>query len=102
MHRIGQACVLFTITVILLVIAELVARRRVYVGPPDDVLAGRAFADAYAGEPWVVSYFEEFAAVRQTSWQPYVYWRRRPHHGKYINIDERGLRRSWRPPQPGK
>ena len=31
---------------------------------------------------------------------PHVYWRRRPFHGTYINIDEQGRRRTWRPSPP--
>ena len=30
-------------------------------------------------------------------WHPYVYWRRKPYTGKYINIDEKGLRKTIYP-----
>lgn len=99
-HRIGQATVLVLLTLALLVVTELVARRWIPVGRPDDVLAGRATADAYAGQSWARAYFEEFGRVRETSWRSYVYWRRRQFQGTYINIDERGFRRTWKPPQP--
>ncbi len=33
--------------------------------------------------------------ARALTWAPYVYWKRKPFAGKYINVDERGLRRTW-------
>jgi hypothetical protein len=33
-------------------------------------------------------------------WQPYAHWRNKPHAGDYINVDQRGLRRTWQAAQP--
>ena len=33
------------------------------------------------------------------AWHPYVYWRHKPYKGRYINVDERGIRATWRAPQ---
>ena len=49
-------------------------------------------ADAYAGAPWTREYFEEFERAAAVEWQPYVYWRRAPFHGKSIRIDNKGIR----------
>lgn len=55
----------------------------------------RLGADDPAGPDWAKEYFREFADARQSEWHPYVYWRRRPYRGGYINIDKAGIRRTW-------
>jgi lysophospholipase L1-like esterase len=47
---------------------------------------------SYKNSPWIHDYDKELFSSYNTSWRPYVYWRRTPHKGKYINIDERGIR----------
>ncbi len=56
----------------------------------------RARADAYAGASWVHQYYSEFEESSVTRWSSYVYWRRKPYQGQYINIDLNGIRRTWR------
>jgi lysophospholipase L1-like esterase len=51
-------------------------------------------ADSYQGADWIEEYNKEFEACSAEDWHPYVYWRRKPYTGKYINIDEKGLRRT--------
>ena len=36
--------------------------------------------------------------IDESQWSSYVYWRRAPFSGKYVNIDADGLRRTWNPP----
>jgi len=55
----------------------------------------RAFADGYGQAGWTEDYFIEFEESNRTQWHSYVYWRRRPFQGNYINIDKRGLRSTW-------
>lgn len=56
----------------------------------------RVAADGYpSNADWVRPYFEELDEALEMRWQPYVYYRRAPYHGKYMNIDERGLRLTW-------
>jgi hypothetical protein len=64
--------------------------------PPDP----RIRADAYPREPWVAELYEENGRSARMRWEPYLYWRRRPFAGRYIRIDARGLRHTWRPPEP--
>jgi len=53
-------------------------------------------ADTYSNSSWVRSYWDEH--MRTTiGWSPYVYWRREPFHGKYVNIDDNGIRRTTAP-----
>ena len=48
--------------------------------------------ESYRNEPWVDEYYKEFMATYNTDWQSYVYFRWRPFKGKYLNINEQGLR----------
>jgi len=48
--------------------------------------------ESYRNEPWVDEYFREFMAALKTTWQSYVYFRWEPFKGKYLNINDRGLR----------
>ena len=44
------------------------------------------------GLPWHAGYLEEERASGVVDWWPYVYHRRRPFDGRYINVDSSGLR----------
>jgi len=61
----------------------------------------RVHADGYHDAEWVHPYFHEFEAANHAVWRSYVYWRRAPFRGRYLNIDEQGLRRTWNPPTTG-
>ncbi len=59
--------------------------------------------DAGADQGWIREYFRE-QDEGGVEWRPYVYWRRRPYRGQYLNIDDAGLRRTWNKtssPAPG-
>jgi lysophospholipase L1-like esterase len=47
--------------------------------------------------PWVPAYRAEFEAL-EAQWTPFVYWRRKQFSGRFINIDERGVRKTLPPP----
>jgi len=57
----------------------------------------RVAADGYKGADWTRAYYREFVDSGGVDWHSFVYWRRRPFTGTFINIDARGLRRTWRP-----
>jgi lysophospholipase L1-like esterase len=57
----------------------------------------REEADAYAGQDWAGDYWSEFHASKDMTWHAYVSFRRLPYAGRYIHVDERGLRRTWAP-----
>lgn len=60
-----------------------------------DTTVERSTSDKFLGEEnvsWQSAYWEEFAASAAMQWTPYLYWRRRPFKGEFINIDERGVR----------
>ncbi len=60
----------------------------------------RESSPALGDAPWAAEYFRELKQARQTEWSAWEYWRRKPFSGRYINIDESGLRRSWSPDNP--
>ncbi len=91
------------ITLLIFIALEVVVRVGFYVR---DVVANGSFdfvdeslrADVYRGQDWAVSYWREEAQSVQTTrseWHPYVYFRRSPFHGKYINVDQSGIRNTW-------
>ena len=59
------------------------------LSPPIDF---RVIADTYSDTTWVHDYYEEFRSSFDARWTPYVYWRRKPFQGKYININSDGIR----------
>jgi len=56
----------------------------------------RVHADSYVAVPWAKQYWDEYGAL-DTEWHSYVYWRHRPFDGRFITIDERGLRKTSNP-----
>src|SRR5262245_2132295 len=57
----------------------------------------RSKADTYSDPSLASRYYKEIDEIekgRSLRWKSYVYWRRMPRHGDYINIDSDGLRRT--------
>ncbi len=50
--------------------------------------------NVYSGQEWIAEYNREQLST-SLGWRPYVYWRRVPYRGRYVNVDEQGLRRTW-------
>jgi len=51
-----------------------------------------ALADAYGGAEWPIAYFDEFNRSVRVDFAPHVGWWMRPFRGRFVTIDERGLR----------
>jgi hypothetical protein len=51
----------------------------------------------YKDKPWAAEYFKEVQLTYRNQYRPYVVWRRAPFKGKYINVDENGMRRTVNP-----
>ena len=67
-------------------------------------------ADTYSDPAWAHNYYAEFERVGgrhagSLQWRSYVYWRRKPFAGSYINVDADGIRQTTLPeprqPAPG-
>src|SRR5215813_4407022 len=57
----------------------------------------RIKADTYSDSAWASKYYQEIEEIekgRTLRWQSYVYWRRTPRRGEYINIGPDGLRKT--------
>lgn len=98
---------LLGITLFCLAGSELAARVGIFLrdtwenGGKPQLIDPSLEADVYQNQDWAEEYWREENQTLQTSyarWHSYVYWRRAPYQGKYINIDENGIRRTWNPP----
>jgi lysophospholipase L1-like esterase len=79
------------ITLLILLLIEIGFTVYFRFNPQDN---DHAVADSYQGVSWVDEYNKEFDACSAEDWHPYVYWRRKPYTGKYININDKGLRKT--------
>jgi lysophospholipase L1-like esterase len=81
----------FLFTLLLLVLAELGAR--LFLAPRVPFCPQYfSHTDSYQNAPWIKDYDREIFTSYNSTWRSYVYWRRTPHQGKYINIDRQGIR----------
>jgi len=48
----------------------------------------------FDSQGWGAQFRKESKAADTARWEPYVYWRRKPFSGQFINIDARGIRRT--------
>ena len=78
--------------IIFVVAIEICASILIFAKHPHDY---RADSDGFAKVEWAKEYFKEFIHSGYTEWHPYIYWRRRPFNGNFINIDKDGLRYTW-------
>ena len=87
------------ITLALVIVAEL-ALRIVYHFRDEkvDLFAYKASSDCFKNSPWVADYFREDHQAAILEWHSYVYWRLRPYHGRYVNVDNDSVRRTWQSP----
>src|SRR4030042_2677597 len=95
---IKDAGLILGITLLILILLEigitLFSYRKGYLQSPspDIKIDPRSQAEVYYNIPWVKDYFKELGESFKTKWKSYVYWRREPFKGNYINIDDKGLR----------
>jgi lysophospholipase L1-like esterase len=85
------------VTLLLLVVVEgcfsaVIALRTGVRKTAAEHIDDRVRADTYPDSAWVKEYFTEFHASSDVFWRPYVYWRRNPYRGRYVNVDRDGLR----------
>jgi len=52
----------------------------------------RIKADTYTDTSWVAPYYHESEQMGKMRWEPYVYWRRKPYRGNYVNVNSDGIR----------
>jgi hypothetical protein len=90
-------------TLVILVAAELACRLagRLWARPAELWPPREAAAEVYPNADWLDDYRQEFRTTR-VEWHSYVYWRRQPCQGRWINVDQQGIRRTWNAPDDGK
>ena len=59
------------------------------------VVDHRAEADTYSHAGWPSLYYKELADSSTAQWASYVYWKKAPFRGQYINVDRQGNRVTW-------
>ncbi len=61
----------------------------------------RVVADGYHRQAWTSGYYRELLDTRRVmGWTPYVYYRQQPYQGQHIQVDDTGIRRTWRADEP--
>lgn len=51
----------------------------------------------FRNKPWAVEFWKETSLASPKAFSPFVMWRRNPFHGKYVNVEPDGLRRTVNP-----
>jgi len=89
------------ITLLLTVVAEGTLRLLFhYRDSRHPIVDYRLTSDCFAQSPWIRDYFREDHEAAVLKWHSYVYWRLKPYHGQYVNVDANGIRRTL-PPAEG-
>jgi hypothetical protein len=84
-----------TLLVLLVVVTELAATAalpKIQQYRLEGLGDARSRLKFYENKPWAKRFWKEQNASGQFQFKPYVFWRRRPFRGQYINIDEAGIR----------
>jgi lysophospholipase L1-like esterase len=91
--QIKNAWLILGISILLLLTVELFSSvlLALHRGTPTNPVI---HADAFGSAEWAKAYFYEWSSI-PTKWHPYVHWRRESFKGKYINIDQEGIRQTW-------
>ena len=90
---IRDAWLIMGVTLVLLLFIELLSSIRFRIPGYDS----RTAADTYHNADWTTKYFKEGKASFVVEWAPYAYWRCQPFRGQYINVDAKGIRKTWQP-----
>jgi len=93
----AKAWIMLGISLVLFLMLEILARafyrpdaKVIGIGETDP----RALSEAYKGADWSKDYYRELAESDHARWESYVYWRKHPFSGKYINVDTNGYRKT--------
>ncbi len=84
-----------SVLVVLVITTELISGALLSI--PQAKESGGIHHSYYKDKPWAAQYWREFQLSKRQQYKPYVVWRRAPFKGKYINVDENGLRRTVNP-----
>jgi lysophospholipase L1-like esterase len=100
LHATQTAWSILGITLVLIIALELGLRLFFEVKDrlrPPPSTDPRLVSEGYGNAPWLRETLDEQARI-EPEWHSYVYFRQKPFHGKYLKIDENGVRATWRAP----
>jgi lysophospholipase L1-like esterase len=95
-NHVRDTWLIFGIILVLLVLIEGIFSLAFLVKDHLTVLDARVLnrqsqPETDSGTSWMGEYTKEMKE-NSLRWEPYVYWRRKPYNGKYININTNGIR----------
>ncbi len=93
-RAIAQISIFIAILASLAVLTEGLSWLYLSLAKSVDPMARHSF---FTNQPWAVDYWEEVYSSATKEYHPYVVWRRAPFHGRYIQIDGEGRRRTLNP-----
>lgn len=82
---------IFGVTLLLLILIEVFFKLYFTIQLNED---SRLQADCYKNVAWAKYYYKEFNKCNVEEWEPYVYWRRKPFNGEFINVDANQRRKT--------
>lgn len=82
--RLGDIWLIFGIMLLIFVLIEVFFKFYYLFQSDEDP---RLHADCYQNAEWVNDYYKEFYTCNIEEWESYVYWRRKPFAGNYVNVD---------------
>ena len=98
-ERLNLVWKIIGVTIIWLIALELLSNICLLIINPTPSSDFHLMKEAcYKNAVWLDEYSKEHFASEQFNWKPIVYWRRKPYAGKYININDEGIRATWHKP----
>jgi len=94
---IRDAWLVFGISLALFLMMELAYRGQGTVRRAISSASSSTPEQPQANNSWIDEYLREQESSNRLQWKPYVYFRRLPFEGLFINVDQRGRRRTVQP-----
>lgn len=90
--------VTITLMVIMLEAGLHVAYLVLDLGDSKDMIENKRYLRSpYHGKEWAQTLFKELREVPKKEYQQFLGWGKEEYHGKYVNVDSWGIRKSWNP-----
>ena len=89
--NLGSIWLIIGVTLLLLILIEIFFKVYYIFDTNED---SRLQADCYQNVEWANEYYLEFNKCNVEEWEPYVYWRRKPFSGEFINVDPNQRRKT--------
>jgi lysophospholipase L1-like esterase len=92
----------FTIVTVVLMAALIeICLQAVFLVVPPDVKDSRENyyprLPVFENIEWAEAYWKEYEESKELFFKPLITWDREEYHGRHINVDSRGVRKTWNP-----